>query len=376
MTDRIFLSVPDVRQPERDAILAAVDSGWATPAGPDLAAFESDVSRICGVDHGVALSSGTAAIHLALLCLGVGPGDEVLVSTFTFAATANAILYTGATPVFVDSDFATWNLSPDLLQAELDRRASQDRLPAAVIAVDLYGQCADYRRIEPICAAHGVPLVEDAAEAIGARLGDRPAGSFGQLSVMSFNGNKLITTSGGGMLLGNDEAMIERARFLSTQAKEDAPHYEHHEIGFNYRLSNLLAAFGRGQLSTLDDRIARRREFCDRYRRAFDQVDGVEVQPEFEGSWSNRWLTCLQIDPACGFTAEDLRLHLETADIESRPTWKPMHQQKLFARADATVDGTSDQLFDRGLCLPSGSSMSDDDLDRVLTAIGDFVASR
>jgi dTDP-4-amino-4,6-dideoxygalactose transaminase len=376
MSDRIFLSLPDVREPEREAIMAAIDSGWATPAGPDLAAFEAELAERCGVGHAVALSSGTAAIHLALLGLGVGPGDEVLVSTFTFAATANAVTYTGATPAFIDSDFATWNLSADLLEAELAARAEQDRLPAAVIAVDLYGQCADYRSIEPICEAHGVPIVEDAAEAIGATLGGRPAGSFGRLGVLSFNGNKMITTSGGGMLIGDDEALIERARFLSTQAKEDAPHYEHHEIGFNYRLSNLLAAFGRGQLSTLDERIERRRGFCESYTNFFEPVDGVEVQPEYEGSWSNRWLTCIQVDPAVGFTAEDLRLHLEAANIESRPTWKPMHQQRVFEGASAALDGTSDQLFARGLCLPSGSGMSDADFDRVLSALDDFVSPR
>ncbi len=376
MTERIFLSLPDVREPEREAIMAAIDSGWATPAGPDLAAFESEIADRCGVGHAVALSSGTAAIHLALLGLGVGPGDEVLVSTFTFAATANAVTYTGATPAFIDSDVATWNLSADLLEAELAARADQDRLPAAVIAVDLYGQSADYRRIEPICEAHGVPIVEDAAEAIGATLDGRAAGSFGRLGVLSFNGNKMITTSGGGMLIGDDEALVERARFLSTQAKEDAPHYEHHEIGFNYRLSNLLAAFGRGQLSTLDERIERRRGFCESYTNFFEAVDGVEVQPEYEGSWSNRWLTCIQVDPASGFTAEDLRLHLEADDIESRPTWKPMHQQRVFAGAPAALDGTSDQLFARGLCLPSGSGMSDADFDRVLSAVDDFVSTR
>lgn len=373
---RIHLSAPDVRQPEKDLLMAAVDSGWAAPAGPDLAAFEVEVAAVCGVGHAVGLSSGTAALHLALLALGVGPGDDVVVSTFTFAASANAVAYVGATPVFVDSEEASWNLSPDLLGACLAERAAAGGLPAAVIAVDLYGQPADYRRIEPLCAEYGVPLVEDAAEAIGSSLDGRPAGSFGRVAALSFNGNKLITTSGGGMLVG-DEAIVERVRFLSTQSREPAPHYEHHEIGYNHRLSNLLAAFGRGQLSTLDDRIERRRWFFDRYIDALGGVDGIEFQPEIPGGTCNRWLTCLLIDPArAGFTSEDLRLHLDADDIEARPTWKPMHQQKVFADAPAFLHGVSDRLFAHGLCLPSGSGMTDAELDRVLSSIESFLATR
>ncbi len=373
---RIHLSAPDVRQPEKDRILAAVESGWAAPAGPDLAAFETEIAAVTGVPHAVGLASGTAALHLALHALGVGPGDEVVVSTFTFAASANAITYVGATPVFVDSDAATWNLDPDLLEAELAERAGTGRLPAAVIAVDLYGQPADYRRIEPVCADYDVPLIEDAAEAIGSWLGDRPAGSFGRVAALSFNGNKLITTSGGGMLVGADEDLIERVRFLSTQAKEPAPHYEHHEIGFNYRLSNLLAAFGRGQLETLGERIARRRWYFDRYAKTLGVVDGVTMQPEIDGGFCNRWLSCALVDPeVAGFDRDQLRLHLDGADIEARPTWKPMHQQKSFAGAPTRLSGVSDRLFAHGICLPSGSGMTDDEFARVLGSIGDFLES-
>lgn len=371
---RIFLSAPDVRQPEKDMILAAVESGWAAPAGPDLAAFEAEIAAASGVDHAVGLASGTAALHLALHALGVGVGDDVIVSTFTFAASANAVAYVGATPVFVDSDDSSWNLDPALLEAELAERAASGRLPAAVIAVDLYGQPADYRRIEPICMQFEVPLIEDAAEAIGSTLDGRPAGSFGRVAALSFNGNKMITTSGGGMLVGQDQALIERVRFLSTQAKEPAPHYEHHEVGFNYRLSNLLAAFGRGQLSTLADRIERRRWYFERYVSLLGQIPGVIFQPEIPGGFCNRWLTCALIDPdAIGFTSEDLRLHLDGDDIESRPTWKPMHQQRSFAGAPSRLSGVSDRLFAQGICLPSGSGMSDDDFDCVLGSISDFI---
>ena len=371
---RIFLSAPDVRQPEKDLLMAAVESGWAAPAGPDLAAFEAEIAAVSGVGHAVGLSSGTGALHLALHALGVGSGDEVIVSTFTFAASANAVAYVGATPVFVDSEPDSWNLDPELLERALSERAAAGRVPAAVISVDLYGQPADYRRIEPICERYGVPLIEDAAESLGSSLGGRPAGSFGRVAALSFNGNKLITTSGGGMLVGADEALIERVRFLSTQAKEPAPHYEHHEIGFNYRLSNLLAAFGRGQLSLLDERIARRRWYFDRYVEALGAVDGVSFQPEIDGGFCNRWLTCALIDPAvAGFSSEDLRLHLDADDIESRPTWKPMHQQRSFDGAPAVLNGTSDLLFDHGICLPSGSGMTDDDFNRVLASIEAFL---
>ena len=295
---RIYLSAPDVRGPEREMVLAAIDSNWCAPVGPDLDAFEAEVAAVTGRAYGVALSSGTAGLHLALLELGVGPGDEVLVSTFTFVATANAVAYCGATPVFIDSEPETWNMSADLLAEELEVRRSAGRpMPAAAIVVDLYGQCADYDRILPILAEHGIPLVEDAAEAIGASLGNRPAGSFGAAAVLSFNGNKLITSSGGGMLVTDDEHMARRARYLATQAREPFDHYEHTEVGYNYRLSNLLAAFGRGQLFGLDDRIARRAEIRDRYAEFFADVPGVALNSIATGRSVNHWLTCAIVDP-------------------------------------------------------------------------------
>ena len=375
---RIHLSAPDVRGPEREALLAALDSGWIAPVGPALDAFEQELAALTGRGHGVGLASGTAALHLALRELGVGPGDEVVVSTFTFAGSAFPVVHCGAIPVLVDSESASWNLSPDLLAEELDERRRLGRpAPKAAVVVDLYGQCADYDRIVPILEAHGVPLLEDAAEAIGAASLGRPAGSFGVAAALSFNGNKLITTSGGGALVCDDADLARRYRHLATQAREPAPHYEHVEIGFNYRLSNLLAAVGNGQLATLEDRIRRRAEIREGYAATFAPVDGVELNPIADGQSPNHWLTCITVDPArTGFSAEQLRLHLETADIESRPTWKPMHLQPVFATAPQRVDGTSQRLFEQGLCLPSGSGMTDADLDRVLTAVDDLLAAR
>lgn len=365
---RILLSAPDVRGPEREELLRALDSGWVAPVGPALDAFEADLAAITARSHGVGLSSGSAALHLALRELGVGSGDEVLVPTFTFAGTAFPVVHCGATPVFLDADEVTWNLSPDLLAEELDLRHQSGRpMPKAAIVVDLYGRCADYDRIAPILIEHGVSLVEDAAEAIGARYHDQPAGSFGAVAALSFNGNKLISTSGGGALVCDDGDLAARFRHLATQAREPAPHYEHHEIGFNYRLSNLLAAFGRGQLVTLDERIARRREIRDAYATTLVDVEGIDLQPIADGHQPNHWLTCITIDPGSApCTAEELRLHLEATNIESRPTWKPLHLQPVFAEAPRRVDGTSERLFAQGLCLPSGSSMSDVALARVI----------
>jgi pyridoxal phosphate-dependent aminotransferase EpsN len=367
---RIFLSPPDVRGPEREMLLAALDSGWVAPVGPDLDAFEAELAARCGMPHAVGLASGTAALHLALLLAGVGPGDDVLVPTLTFAATANAVTYVGARPCFVDSEAATWNVSPELLAAELDDRRRRGDLPAAVVTVDLYGQCADHGAVVPQFEELGIPVIEDAAEALGATWGGRPAGGFGRYGILSFNGNKLITTSGGGALLCHARADAERARYLATQARQPAVHYEHTEVGFNYRLSNLLAAFGRGQLATLEDRIARRRDIRARYADVLADVPGVELAPIDPRGTTNAWLTCATFEPGvapCG--PEDVRLALEASDIESRPVWKPMHAQPVFAANPARVDGTADRLFATGLCLPTGSAMTDADLDRVLDAL-------
>ncbi|MGH8973324.1 MAG: aminotransferase class I/II-fold pyridoxal phosphate-dependent enzyme, partial [Acidimicrobiia bacterium] len=368
---RVWLSPPDVRAPERAALLAALDSGWVAPVGPDLDAFEAELAERCGVPHAVALSSGTAALHLALLQVEVGPGDDVLVPTATFAATANAVTYCGARPCFIDADPVTWQISPTLLAAELaDRRRAGQRLPAAVVTVDLYGVCADYDAILAICDEYGVPVVEDAAEALGATYVGRPAGSFGAAGVLSFNGNKIITTSSGGALLCHDRGAADRARYLATQARQPAAHYEHTEVGFNYRMSNLLAAFGRGQLATLDERITRRRAIQARYREALADVAGVAFPALDSWDATNAWLTCITLEPGvAALQPDELRIELEARNIETRPLWKPMHAQPVFGTHPARLDGTAERLFATGLCLPSGSGMSDDDLERVVAAV-------
>jgi dTDP-4-amino-4,6-dideoxygalactose transaminase len=339
--------------------------------GPEVDAFEEELAATTGRAHGVALSSGTAAIHLALILRGVGPGDRVLVSSLTFSATVNAIRYVGAVPVFIDSDPASWNMDPDLLEEALG-----DGDYAACIPVDVYGQCADYDRILPMCEESGVSVIEDAAEALGATYNGRPAGSFGDMAALSFNGNKIITTSGGGALVTDDADWAERARFLATQARDPAPHYQHSEIGYNYRLSNLLAALGRSQLSDLDRRVDARRAHNAAYREALGEIPGVSFMPEAPGCRSTFWLTCITIDPeVAGVDREKVRVHLESLDVEARPVWKPMHLQPIFAEFDAYGGDVSARLFDRGLCLPSGSSLTDQQRDRVIGGILEVVPS-
>jgi dTDP-4-amino-4,6-dideoxygalactose transaminase len=365
---RLFLSPPHLGELERKLLLDAFDSNWVAPLGPHVDAFEAELAARATLPHAAALSSGTAALHLALLVLGVGKGDDVLVSSFTFAATANVITYVGARPVFVDSEAASWNIDPDLVAAELERRASAgEKKPAAVIAVDLYGQCADYDRLVQLCADHDVPLIEDAAEALGATYRGQPAGSFGAAGVFSFNGNKIITCGGGGALVARDAAFVARVRHLATQAREPAPHYQHEDIGFNYRLSNLLAAVGRGQLQQLDEKVARRRAINRRYREHLGEVPGVEFMPEAPGCEPTNWLTVITVDPvAFGADREQIRQHLEQHDIESRPTWKPMHLQPVFRECPMLGGSVSERAFELGLCLPSGSAMTDADVDRVV----------
>ncbi len=368
---RVYLSPPDVGDEERRLLLEAFDSNWIAPLGPHVDGFERDVAERLDVPGALALTSGTAALHLALLLLDVRPGDDVLVPTQTFVATANVVTYVGARPVLVDSDPATWTVDPALVADELEARARSGRLPAAVITVDLYGQCADYYRLLATCDEFDVPVLEDAAEALGASYHGRPAGSFGAAGVFSFNGNKIITTSGGGMLVSHDEALIARARYLSTQAREPVVHYEHLAVGFNYRMSNLLAAVGRGQLRGLDDRMARRRAINEHYRAALAALPGVQFMPVAPYGEPNFWLTCLLIDPVgFGATREDIRVALEALDIESRPTWKPLHLQPVYADAPVVGGAVAASLYDRGLCLPSGSRMSTADLDRVSDTIG------
>jgi pyridoxal phosphate-dependent aminotransferase EpsN len=367
---RIYLSPPDVGRVERELLVDAFDSGWIAPLGPHVDAFEAELARFVGVKHAVALASGTAGLHLALLNLGIGPGDEVFTSSLTFAATANAICYVGATPVFIDSDAASWNMDPDLVAEELDRRARAGRLPKAVLTVDLYGQPARYDALAPLCERFGIPLVEDAAEALGATYQGRHAGAFGRVGVFSFNGNKIITTSGGGMLVTDDETMAARARHLATQAREPAPHYEHKDVGYNYRLSNLLAAVGRAQLQSLPRKIERRRAIFTRYQQELGELPGIAFMPELGGAKVTRWLTCITVDPqAFGCDRERIREALAADDIEARPVWKPMHLQPVFADFPHIGGRVSEDLFRRGLCLPSGSSLSEADQTRVIQRV-------
>jgi dTDP-4-amino-4,6-dideoxygalactose transaminase len=369
---RIYLSPPDVGAAERELLLDAFESGWIAPLGPHVDAFEREFAAAVGVPYAVALSSGTAALHLGLQILGVGRGHQVITSTLTFAATANAICYQGASPVFLDVSRDTWAIDPDLLEEELALRARHNRQAAAVVSVDLYGQCPDYDRIERLCAGYGVPLIEDAAEGLGATCGGRKAGAFGECAAFSFNGNKIITTSGGGMLVSHRRDIVERARYLSTQARQPVPHYEHEDIGYNYRLSNLLAAVGRGQLAQLDEKIARRRAVNARYRAAFASCPGIAFMPEAVYGRTNAWLTCVTIDPeAFGVDRETLRLFLDSRHIESRPVWKPMHMQPVFRNCEARGGGVAETLFRDGLCLPSGSNLQPADQETVIASIAD-----
>ncbi len=367
---RIYLSPPHATDVERKLLLDAFDSNWLAPLGPHVDAFERELADYVGVPHAAALSSGTAGLHLALVVCGVQPGDIVVTSSFTFAATANAVRYVGAEPVFVDSHPETWTLDPDLLDAELDTLASRGRGAKAVIAVDLYGQCCDYARIEAICAKHGVHLIEDAAEALGATCGKRSAGAFGRVGIFSFNGNKVLTTSGGGMLVSSDAALVARVRHLATQAREPVPHYEHKDVGYNYRLSNLLAAVGRGQLTTLDARVNARRKVNERYRERLAHVPGISFMPEAPYGRCAFWLSVMTVDPALfGVDRETMRQALERQDIEARPAWKPMHLQPVFATCKVRGGDVSARIFERGLCLPSGSNLSELEQDRVISTI-------
>jgi dTDP-4-amino-4,6-dideoxygalactose transaminase len=372
MQPRIYLSPPDMSSTERERLLAAFDSNWIAPLGPEVDAFERELAERVGVSAAAALSSGTAALHLALILSEVGPGDEVWTATLTFAATANAIRYVAATPVFIDSERASWNMDPALLEEALHDASKCNRLPKAIIVVDLYGQCADYQAILDACAEHGVTVIEDAAEALGATYRGKAAGSFGAIGVLSFNGNKIITTSGGGALLSSSPNLVARARHLASQARQPVAHYEHVEVGYNYRLSNLLAALGRAQLQRLDGFVARRREVNRAYQEAFRAIDGLELMPEAPGCRSTRWLTCVLLDESrLGVGPEAMRTHLETQNIEARPIWKPMHLQPAFRGCRIVGGAVAEDLFARGLCLPSGSVLTTSAQQRVIDAVLD-----
>jgi pyridoxal phosphate-dependent aminotransferase EpsN len=367
---RVYLSPPHLAGRETELVTEAIASNWIAPLGPHVDAFEDELAAAAGASYAVALSSGTAALHLALVVLGIGPGDEVVCSDFTFAASANPIIYTGAVPVFVDADSATWTIDPELLDRAISSRRAAGGRVRAVIAVDLYGQCCDYDALREVCARHEVVLLQDATESLGATYRDAPAGAQGALAAFSFNGNKIITTSGGGMLVSDDREWIEHARKLATQAREPVPHYEHVEIGFNYRMSNLLAALGRAQLETLPARVAARRRIRDRYRELLAEAPGISFMPEAEHGTSNAWLTCVVVDPdAFGADREAIRLALEAEDIEGRPLWKPMHLQPVFGSHEVYGGDVGARLFDRGLCLPSGSALTDEEQDRVVATV-------
>ncbi len=366
--DRIYLSPPHMSNVERDLLLAAFDNNWIAPVGPELAMFEAEFAERQGVEHAVAVASGTAGLHLSLLLVGTKPGDLVIVPSFTFAATANAVRYCGAEPIFVDSEESTWNLDPKLVDQALDDAARSGQKVAAVMSVDLYGQCADHAPIRAACDRFGVALIEDAAEAVGATWEGAGAGSFGDIGVFSFNGNKLMTTGGGGMIVSADQTAVDRARHLATQAREPTLHYEHRDLGFNYRLSNPLAAIGLGQLRRLDELLARRAEIRARYETAFSGVSGVSFNPIDRRGVANNWLTVMVLDDHAAATPAQLIAALEAVNAEARPAWKPMHQQPFYADCKMYGGAVADAAFERGVCLPSGSSLTAAELDRVIDA--------
>ena len=381
MNSRLFLSPPHIGASEFEYVREAFETNWVAPVGPNIDAFEREFAEYVGARHAVAVTSGTAALHLSLRLSGVGAGDEVLVSTLTFCASVNPILYQNATPVFIDSERASWNLDPNLLEDELKRRAERGTLPKALVLVHLYGQCADIDPIVALCEKYGVALIEDAAEALGAaywggasvaspRCRGRSPGTFGRFGIFSFNGNKIITTSCGGMLVTDEEQLANHARKLATQARDDAPHYEHSEVGYNYRMSNILAGIGRGQLQVLEDRVAARRRNYEYYREHLGDLPGFDFMPEAPWGRHTRWLTCLTIDPDdFGATREDVRLALEAENIEARPVWKPMHLQPVYGQFPVVGGRVSEELFEKGLCLPSGSAMTEEDLARVVGVV-------
>lgn len=373
--NKIWLSSPHMGGSEESYIRQAFESNWIAPLGPHVNAFEEELQVISAVRHAAALSSGTSAIHLALILLGVKTGDTVFCQTLTFSASANPISYQGATPVFIDSEKDTWNMDPKLLKIALEDAKKNRKLPKAIVPVHLYGMPANMVEILTIANDYGVPVIEDAAEALGSTLNNNPCGSFGEFGVLSFNGNKIITTSGGGALLSNNGKMIEKARFLATQARDIATHYQHSHIGYNYRMSNVLAGIGRGQLEVLDDRVNARRTNFKKYVNYFSKWNSkgfkIQFQEESRGYFSNRWLTCILVDPCInnGLTNEKIRISLEEENIESRPVWKPMHQQPIFADSKAYLNGVSDKLFEDGLCLPSGSNLTEEEFERIFNCL-------
>ena len=375
MKSKIWLSSPHMGGTEEQFVKEAFETNWIAPLGPNVNGFEQDIELFLGEgSHVAALSSGTAALHLGLVLLGVKAGDEVLCQSMTFSATANPITYVGATPVFVDSEKDTWNMSPVLLEEAIKDRIAKGKKPKAIIPVHLYGMPAKMGAIKVISAHYKIPILEDAAEALGSSIDGHKCGTFGDISVLSFNGNKIITTSGGGALVSAKESIVKDARFLATQARDEAPHYQHSQIGYNYRMSNLCAGVGRGQMEVLAKRIEKRREIFGKYFEKLNGKKGIHFVEEPYWYFSNRWLTTILIDPAeAGFTREDLRLALEKENIESRPLWKPMHLQPVFEQYPFYGDGTAENLFQNGLCLPSGSNLESEDLFRIFAVFDDVM---
>lgn len=367
MAEKIYLSAPHMGGKELKYIQEAFDTNWISPVGPNIEGFEKDISSYVKGSHVAALSSGTAAIHLALIILGVRRGDEVLCSSFTFAGSCNPIIYQNAIPVFVDSEAETWNMDPELLRTAIKERMRHGKKPKVIILVHLYGMPAKLDELLNIAREFEIPVIEDAAEALGSAYNGQKLGTFGDIGILSFNGNKIITTSGGGAMLSNNPKFIEKAKFLSTQARDSAPHYEHSEIGYNYRMSNICAGIGRGQMEILDEHVQSRRKNFNFYQQLLSGVDGISFVDEPAGVFSNRWLTTAIINPqhTGGVTSEDLRLMLEKDNIESRPLWKPMHMQPVFKGAPFFGSGVSEHLFKHGICLPSGSNMTESDKKRI-----------
>jgi dTDP-4-amino-4,6-dideoxygalactose transaminase len=365
---QIYLSSPHMSGREMKYIQEAFDQNWIAPMGPNVDKFEKSLAKYCGVNYVTALSSGTAAIHLALIVLGIERGDEVIASSFTFSATINPIVYQGALPILIDCEPGTWNMDPEILETAIKDRISKGKKPKAIIPVHLYGMPANMSEIMAVANKYDIPVIEDAAEALGSKYKNNRMGSMGTLGVLSFNGNKIITTSGGGALIGNEECHIKRARFLATQARNPAPHYQHSKIGYNYRMSNIVAGIGRGQLEVIEERVQRRRSINRWYRDLLADIPGITFSNEpSEDYFSNCWLTCIVIDPEkAGTDRKKLQLAFGDVNIETRPLWKPMHLQPVFAGSPAYLNGTSEKLFQNGLCLPSGSNLTDIELNRIL----------
>ena len=381
MKKRIWLSPPHMGRNELSFVQEAFDTNWVAPLGPNVDEFEKQLSLLLNGYSVAAVNSGTAALHLALNLLKVSTGDEVICQTFTFAASANPVVYLGATPVFVDSDSETWNMDPVLLEKAIQDRLSLGKNIKAVIVVNLYGMPAKMDEIVAVASKYAIPVIEDAAESLGSSINNIPCGTFGTMGVISFNGNKIITTSSGGVLISNYEDLILSAKHLATQAKDPGPYYQHSQIGYNYKMSNVLAGIGRGQLSVLDERVVSRRDNYNRYFKYFSAWNqkgfNIDFQVEPAGFFSNRWLTCILIDPLTnkGITIESIRLFFEQNQIEVRYLWKPMHLQPVFSGMPCYLNGISDRLFDIGLCLPSGSSLTDEDFDRIFECF-DMVFSK